>query len=110
MPNKLTSNTPTDYFILNNCPSKRPCKKLDCRHHLAIVWDNNGCSSPIFPDVGLRELPETCVLDVANRYNGLTLEDIGVLLGITPERVRQIEFKALRKIKKDMSVVVKQEA
>jgi hypothetical protein len=47
-------------------------------------------------DVALCALPDTCALDVANRYpGGLTLEKVGKRLGITRERVRQIEVVSL---------------
>lgn len=39
---------------------------------------------------------ESCALDVADR-GGATLGEIGVAIGVTQERVRQIEGKALRK-------------
>jgi transcriptional regulator len=38
-----------------------------------------------------------CVLDIADQGE-LTLEEIGKLTGVTRERVRQIEEKALRKL------------
>lgn len=41
----------------------------------------------------------SCVLDVA-ALGGLTLEEVGDILGVTRERVRQIEHIALRKLKK----------
>ena len=40
----------------------------------------------------------TCVLDLAD-YRDATLEDIAKMFGITRERVRQIETKALNKTK-----------
>lgn len=39
----------------------------------------------------------TCALDVADR-GGTTLEDLGALLNMTRERVRQIEIEAIEKI------------
>ena len=35
----------------------------------------------------------------------LTLEEIGKILGITRERVRQIEFKALAKLRKSSRLI-----
>jgi len=40
---------------------------------------------------------ETCVLDIAKHPR--TLEDIGDILGITRERVRQIEEKTLKNLR-----------
>lgn len=46
----------------------------------------------------LWDMPETCALDVADR-GGVTLEDVGRILGLTRERIRQIEVGALVKLK-----------
>jgi len=104
------SEGPVDYYSLHRCPVRRPCRKVNCRHHLAIYWKSRGSvvrPRLTYPEAELKELPETCALDVAQKYDGLTLADVGLLLNITQERVRQIEFKALRKIRKEMSNVVK---
>ena len=53
-----------------------------------------------FPDKEVWELDETCVLDVADR-GGVTLEEVGAILNLTRERIRQIEFKGLAKLKDD---------
>lgn len=76
----------------------RPCPWVSCRYHLAIDVNPKTAdvklNHPQFP----AALPEeTCVLDVANR-GPLRLEVVGALLGVTRERVRQIEVKALRKL------------
>ena len=59
----------------------RPCPWTGCRHNIAEAGPTQA----------------TCSLDVADE-GGITLEEIGVLMGVTRERVRQIEDKALRKI------------
>ena len=41
-----------------------------------------------------RKLP-SCLLDVVDQHGDITLEDVGNLMSITRERVRQIETKAL---------------
>ena len=46
---------------------------------------------------------ETCALDVADR-GGTTLEDVGAIMNLTRERIRQVEVRALAKLEalKDM--------
>jgi len=47
-------------------------------------------------------MAETCALDVVEaRPRGATLEEIAGLLGLTRERIRQVEQKAKRRIDKD---------
>lgn len=50
------------------------------------------------PAESLEAMPETCALDVADR-GGTTLEEVGGLVQVTRERVRQIEQTALRKMR-----------
>jgi len=40
---------------------------------------------------------ESCALDVADR-GGTTLEDVGAIMNLTRERIRQVEVKALAKL------------
>jgi hypothetical protein len=40
---------------------------------------------------------ESCALDVADR-GGTTLEDVGAIMNLTRERIRQLEVKALAKL------------
>jgi hypothetical protein len=46
---------------------------------------------------------ETCALDVADR-GGTTLEEVGAIMNLTRERIRQVEVKGLAKLQalKDM--------
>jgi DNA-directed RNA polymerase sigma subunit (sigma70/sigma32) len=41
---------------------------------------------------------ETCALDVADR-GGITLEEVGEILNLTRERIRQVEVKGLEKLR-----------
>jgi hypothetical protein len=40
---------------------------------------------------------ESCALDVSDR-GGTTLEDVGAIMNLTRERIRQVEVKALAKL------------
>lgn len=60
------------------CPDVRPCQ-VECRHRLPIA------------------APYSCALDAA-AGGAMTLERIGDHLGLTRERVRQLEAKALQKL------------
>jgi hypothetical protein len=51
-----------------------------------------------FPDKELWELGDTCALDVADR-GGITLEEVGVIMDLTRERVRQLETRGLTKLR-----------
>jgi len=77
----------------------RPCPYLSCKHHLYL--DINPATGSIklnFPDKELWDLPETCALDVADR-GGVTLEEVGTLLNLTRERIRQLETHGLLKLR-----------
>jgi hypothetical protein len=49
---------------------------------------------------------ETCALDVADR-GGTTLEEVGAIMNLTRERIRQVEVKGLAKLQalKDMAAL-----
>lgn len=81
---------------LQGAEAERPCPYVSCKHHLYLdVNEVTGSIRFNFPDMEVWEIGETCVLDIADR-GGETLESIGELLGLTRERVRQIEGKAMR--------------
>jgi hypothetical protein len=42
-------------------------------------------------------MSETCALDVADR-GGTTLEEVGAIMNLTRERIRQVEVKGLAKL------------
>jgi len=76
----------------------RPCPYISCKHHLYVdVSPRTGAIKLNFPDLEVWELAESCALDVADR-GGTTLEDVGAIMNLTRERIRQVEVKALAKM------------
>jgi hypothetical protein len=76
----------------------RPCPYVSCKHHLYIdVSARTGAIKLNFPDLEVWDLGESCALDVADR-GGTTLEDVGAIMNLTRERIRQVEVKALAKL------------
>ncbi len=82
----------------------RPCAYVSCKYHLYLdVSPRTGAIKLNFPDLEVWEMNETCALDVADR-GGTTLEDVGAIMNLTRERIRQVEVRALAKLEalKDM--------
>jgi hypothetical protein len=77
----------------------RPCPFVSCAHHLYLdVNPETGAIKLNFPHLEVWEMAETCALDVADR-GGITLEEVGVILNLTRERIRQVEVRGLYKIR-----------
>jgi hypothetical protein len=76
----------------------RPCPYVSCQHHLYLdVSARTGAIKLNFPDLEVWEMTETCALDVADR-GGTTLEEVGAIMNLTRERIRQVEVKGLAKL------------
>lgn len=97
---ELTCNhDPTTAF--RHC---RPCIFSLCRHNLYIDLRHGGKDGRAViqsPDGTLNSMRATCALDVAE-HGGLTLDAVGSLLGVTRERIRQIEAEAMLRFKRSM--------
>lgn len=77
----------------------RPCPWVSCRHHLGLdVADKTGTVKRN-GEVGAWDSEESCALDVAER-GPETLEEVGRVMGLTRERVRQIEELAFAKMRR----------
>jgi hypothetical protein len=82
----------------------RPCPFVSCKHHLYLdVNPETGSIKLNFPDLEVWEMKETCSLDVADR-GGITLEEVGEILNLTRERIRQVEVRGLLKLKMEGEV------
>lgn len=77
----------------------RPCPFVSCRYHLYLdVNPKTGSIKLNFPNIEVWEMEESCALDIAER-GGITLEEVGAIMNLTRERVRQLEESALEKVK-----------
>lgn len=86
---------------------ERPCPFVSCKYHLYLdVSAKTGAIKLNFPDLEVWEMAETCALDVADR-GGTTLEEVGAIMNLTRERIRQVEVKGLAKLQalKEMSIL-----
>jgi hypothetical protein len=78
----------------------RPCPFVSCKHNLYLdVSGDTGAIKMNFPDLEVWEMGESCALDVADN-DGETLENVGGYMNLTRERIRQIEVRATRKLKR----------
>ncbi len=85
----------------SECPVQRPCPFVGCRYHLYLDITDTGNIKFNFYGIEPWELKTSCALDVADNNssgNLLSLTDIGRHMGLTRERVRQIEKTALKKL------------
>ena len=86
--------------LAGGCNEERPCPWVSCRYHLFLeVNPETGSLKLVFPDCEPWDLEETCTLDVADR-GGVTLEEVGEILNLTRERIRQVEVRGLLRLKR----------
>lgn len=77
----------------------RPCLFVSCKHNLYLdVNPETGSIKLNFPDKEIWELEHTCALDVAEK-GGITLEEVGAIMNLTRERIRQVETRGLLKLR-----------
>src|SRR4051812_24424460 len=77
----------------------RPCPYVSCKFNLYVdVNPRTGSVKMNFPDKELWDIGDTCALDVADR-GGITLEEVGAIMNLTRERVRQLETRGLTKLR-----------
>jgi hypothetical protein len=89
---------------------ERPCPWVSCKHHLYVdVYRNTDGLQLNWPALEVWDLVESCALDMADR-DGSTLKEIGAVMNVTRERIRQIEIKATRRISRAMKALVDDDA
>jgi hypothetical protein len=85
-------------FRLDCAEGPRPCPFVSCKYHLYLdVSPRTGSIKVNFPDLEVWDMPNSCALDVADA-GGATLEDVGGIMNLTRERIRQLEVKALSRL------------
>lgn len=92
----------------------RPCPWVGCRHHLYYASRSDGATwrtphgllrDDQVADYLAEDTGHTCSLDAADDGER-TLEEVGDLLGVVKERVRQCEEAALRRLAHDPEAIV----
>ena len=77
----------------------RPCVFVGCKYSLYLdVNPHTGSIKLNHPSVEPGGLAQSCALDLA-ATGGLTLEEVGARLNLTRERVRQVETRALLRLR-----------
>jgi hypothetical protein len=84
---------------------ERPCPWASCRHHMALDVNPNGTLVLNFPGLEIWELAHTCSLDGADE-GGMTLEELGKRLNVVRERARQLEVRALERLREAVGRVI----
>lgn len=95
---------------LGDC-AEGPCPRYRCRHHTGIEVDSDAFKNN-FPGRDFDELKETCTLRVANQAEKrkdspallegavMSCDEVGEILNLSPERIRQVEGEALAKMRR----------
>ena len=77
----------------------RPCAFVSCKYHLYLDVKTETQSIKLnFPHLEVWEMDQSCSLDVAEQ-GGLTLEEVGRIMNLTRERIRQVESVGLEKLR-----------
>jgi len=75
----------------------RPCPHVSCKYHLFLdVNPQTGSIKFNFPGLNPWDLKESCCLDIAEK-GGTTLEEVGVHMNLTRERIRQLEASGMER-------------
>lgn len=84
----------------------RPCPFVGCEYNNYLdINGDNGSLKINFPDKEPWEIEPrgSCALDVADEA-GCTLEEVGTILNVSRERIRQIESHVLKRFAQDIEL------
>jgi hypothetical protein len=83
----------------------RPCPWVSCSFHRYLsVNPNNGAIWLNCPDVLPWEMEDSCLLDLVESGEGLTLAEVGRLQHLSKERMRQVEKVSLEKLRDNLGL------
>jgi hypothetical protein len=81
----------------------RPCPYVSCRYHLLLEVRRTG-TIRFNRKRDIERLVDTCALDVADRGAHL-VADVGRLIGLSRERVRQVLGRALTRVRQGLDAL-----
>lgn len=82
----------------------RPCMWVGCKYNLYLdVNPRTGSIILNFPEKEPWEIKDSCVLDIADR-GAVTLEEIGKIMNLTRERIRQLETGGIKQLRDDSDI------
>jgi hypothetical protein len=84
---------------------ERPCPWVSCKHHLYLEVSTDGAIKLNFPDLEPWQLTKSCALDIADE-RPITLDQVGEVMNLTRERIRQVERRALSVVRGPMRTVL----
>ncbi|HET6613632.1 MAG TPA: sigma factor-like helix-turn-helix DNA-binding protein [Kofleriaceae bacterium] len=76
---------------------------MSCRHHLYLEVTFAGSIKLQYPGREPWEMSETCSLDVADQGEH-SMSEVGELIGVAKERIRQNEDRALLKLEDNKTI------
>lgn len=76
----------------------RPCPFVSCRWHLYLSVTHVGSLKMHYPGKEVESLSTSCALDEIEQ-GAKTLSEVGNFFGLTRERIRQVEDKALNRLR-----------
>jgi len=79
----------------SECPQYRPCPFVSCQYHLYLDITKSGRIKFNFGELDPWELQSSCALDAVEENGSMTLKDTGNHMGLTRERIRQLQKRAV---------------